>query len=72
MMVCLGRKIKEKFHIYFNGRDMGEVEPYIETDEDVRIVNLLYSKWLLTPPPAIVFNRLGAVRGFYAVRPLIY
>ena len=75
-MVCPDKKPKGKFHIYFNGKDMGEVEPYIETDEDVRIANLLESKWLLTPMKkvsftAVVFRRIEAIRGFYAVRPLM-
>lgn len=48
-MVCPDKKPEGKFHIYFNGKDMGEIEPYIETDEDVRIANLLHAKWLLTP-----------------------
>ena len=48
-MVCPDKKPKGKLHIYFNGKDMGEIDPYIETDEDVRISNRLYSKWLLTP-----------------------
>jgi len=76
MMVCPGKKPKGKLHVYFNGKDMGEVEPYIQTDEDVRIANLLHSKWLLTPRKikmvftAFVFNPIEAIRGPYAVRPL--
>ena len=48
-MVCPNKKPKGKFHIYVNDVDMGEIDHYIETDEDVRISNRLYSKWLLTP-----------------------
>lgn len=75
-MVCPDKKPEGKFHIYFNDKDMGEIESYIETDEDVRIANLLYSKRLLTPRKikmvftAFVFNPLEAIRGPYAVRPL--
>ena len=32
-MVCPDKKPKGKLHVYFNGKDMGEVEPYIQTDE---------------------------------------
>lgn len=49
MMVCPDKKPKGKFHIYFNGKDMGEVEPYIETDEDVNVWNLQDARRLLTP-----------------------
>ena len=38
-MVCPNKKPKGKFHIYVNDVDMGEIDPYIETDEDVRISN---------------------------------
>ena len=30
MMVCPDKKPKGKLHVYFNGKDMGEVEPYDE------------------------------------------
>ena len=48
-MVCPDKKPKGKFHIYFNGKDMGEFEPYIETDEDVNVWNLQDARRLLTP-----------------------
>lgn len=48
-MVCPNRKPEGKFNIYFNGKDMGEVEPYIETDEDVNVSNLQDTRRLLTP-----------------------
>ena len=85
-MVCPNRKPEGKLHVYFNGKDMGEVEPYIkdmgevepyiETDEDVRITNLLLARRLLTPRKgyfiAGVSRRIEAIRGPYAVRPLMH
>lgn len=48
-MVCPDKKPEGKLHIYFNGKDMGEIEPYIETDEDVNVRNLQDARRLLTP-----------------------
>ena len=74
-MVCPDKKPKGKFQIVYDGEVMGEIEPYIETDEDVKFRNRQDAYMLLTPPKmsftAIVFNRLETIRGFYAVRPLI-
>lgn len=65
-MVCPDKKPKGKLHVYFNGK--------VQTDEDVRYLNLLHARWLLTPRKvsftAILFTRLAMIRGFYAVRPL--
>lgn len=75
-MVCPDKKPKGKFRVYINGKDMGEIKPRIQTDEDVRIANLLHARWLLTPKKikmvftAFVFNPIEAIRGPYAVRPL--
>ena len=75
-MVCPDKKPKGKLHVYYNGKDMGEVEPYIETDEDVRITNLLLARRLLSPRKgyfiASVSRRIETIRGFYAVRPLMH
>lgn len=75
-MVCPNRNPEGKLHIYFDGKDMGEVEPYIETDEDVRITNLLLARRLLTPRKgyfiAGVSRRIEAIRGPYAVCPLMH
>lgn len=42
-MVCPDKKPKGKLHVYFNGKDMGEVEPYIQTDETSQmfIINII-------------------------------
>jgi len=48
-MVCPDKKPEGKLHIYFDSKDMGEVEPYIQTDEDVNVRNLQDARWLLTP-----------------------